>query len=459
MTFLNNGGDAVDAVEIAIKVLEDREITNAGYGSNLAMDGTVECDATIVDHYGRSGAVGAIAREAQLLLAKPALTLTEVRNPIHVARLVLEQTTKPMSLRRVPPNLLVGQGATDFAFEQGLPVLPHDALISAAAKERWLRWRVDLKRAGGEEGNESGTEPSSQRSEDHGRHVRQNEHDSQSTLQSIWNEGQPISPQSTPKTTPMNLSIDGEKTGFSRRPGPFCESTADTPAATPVAGLGAASAQRSGRGHHALSPKQSVLPPTYKHQHGSDGHANSYDESSDEDNTFIDTNPQWKRPKKISSGLFDGSSTMLGNASTPSLPIDLPSGPRVPGRADYITDTVGAIAIDCFGNIAAGSSSGGIGMKHRGRTGPAALVGIGSAVIPIEPEDCEKASVATVTSGTGEHMATTMAAATCASRLYHSNRRSKIGGSERTSEENAMKAFVDRDFMSELAHSEDTTLY
>lgn len=63
MTFLKNGGSAVDAVEMAITVLEDREITNAGYGSNLAMDGTVECDATIVDHFGRSGAVGAVGRE------------------------------------------------------------------------------------------------------------------------------------------------------------------------------------------------------------------------------------------------------------------------------------------------------------------------------------------------------------------------------------------------------------
>lgn len=60
MTFLNNGASAVEAVEMAIRVLEDKEITNAGFGSNLSMDGTVECDATIIDHHGRSGAVGAV---------------------------------------------------------------------------------------------------------------------------------------------------------------------------------------------------------------------------------------------------------------------------------------------------------------------------------------------------------------------------------------------------------------
>lgn len=64
MLILKNGGSALDAVEAAIKTLEDREITNAGYGSNLAMDGVVECDASIVDHFGRSGAVGAVARES-----------------------------------------------------------------------------------------------------------------------------------------------------------------------------------------------------------------------------------------------------------------------------------------------------------------------------------------------------------------------------------------------------------
>lgn len=63
MVFIKNGGTALDAVEVAIRVLEDKEITNAGYGSNLAMNGTVECDATVVDHYGRSGAVGAVGRK------------------------------------------------------------------------------------------------------------------------------------------------------------------------------------------------------------------------------------------------------------------------------------------------------------------------------------------------------------------------------------------------------------
>lgn len=60
MKILRMGASAVEGVEAAIKVLEDKEITNAGFGSNLAIDGTVECDATIVDHLGRSGACGAV---------------------------------------------------------------------------------------------------------------------------------------------------------------------------------------------------------------------------------------------------------------------------------------------------------------------------------------------------------------------------------------------------------------
>ena len=59
MRFLRSGADATVAVEVAIRCLEDREITNSGFGSNLNIDGVVEGDATIVDHLGRSGACGA----------------------------------------------------------------------------------------------------------------------------------------------------------------------------------------------------------------------------------------------------------------------------------------------------------------------------------------------------------------------------------------------------------------
>lgn len=63
MAIMRAGGSAMDAVETAIRVLEDREITNAGYGSNLGFDGVVECDAIIVDPFGRSGAAGAVSRK------------------------------------------------------------------------------------------------------------------------------------------------------------------------------------------------------------------------------------------------------------------------------------------------------------------------------------------------------------------------------------------------------------
>lgn len=70
MVFLRNGGSAVDGVEMALKSLEDNEITNSGYGSNLSLDGTVECDASIMEESGRSGAVGAVDRKSRSSLGK-----------------------------------------------------------------------------------------------------------------------------------------------------------------------------------------------------------------------------------------------------------------------------------------------------------------------------------------------------------------------------------------------------
>ena len=115
---------------------------------------------------------------------------------------------------------------------------------------------------------------------------------------------------------------------------------------------------------------------------------------------------------------------------------------------DRITDTVGAIAIDLYGNIACGASSGGIGMKHRGRIGPAALVGVGAAVKPEDGDDPERTTVATVTSGTGEHMSTTTAASVCSERIYHGVRKMPGGTYSECLEEDAIKSFIEKDFMS-----------
>lgn len=112
-----------------------------------------------------------------------------------------------------------------------------------------------------------------------------------------------------------------------------------------------------------------------------------------------------------------------------------------------ITDTVGAIAIDMYGNVAAAASSGGIGMKHRGRIGPAALVGVGATVVPPDPDDLEQTTVATVTSGTGEHMGTTMAAKTCSDRVYEGLRKVSGGKFEECSDDEAVASFIQRDFM------------
>ncbi|MFD1949155.1 isoaspartyl peptidase/L-asparaginase family protein [Sphingomonas arantia] len=94
---LASAGSALDAVEAAIRVLEDDPAFNAGRGSVFTADGTIECDAAIMD--GRDRRAGAAAG------------LTTTRNPVSLARAVME---------RSPHVLLAGRGADTFGQEQGL---------------------------------------------------------------------------------------------------------------------------------------------------------------------------------------------------------------------------------------------------------------------------------------------------------------------------------------------------
>jgi beta-aspartyl-peptidase (threonine type) len=106
-------GNRLSAIEAALQVLEENPLFNAGYGSCLTQDGQVELDASIMDGpTGRFGAVGAMG---------------PVRQAISVARRVLEAS------RHV---LLVGDGATRFALDQGFELAD---LVSPEQREFWER--------------------------------------------------------------------------------------------------------------------------------------------------------------------------------------------------------------------------------------------------------------------------------------------------------------------------------
>jgi len=99
------GGSAVDAVEAAVRALEDDPTFNAGRGSVLNAAGQVECDAAIMD--GSDLSVGAVA------------AVRTLRNPISVARRMLPER----------PVLLVGEGAEAFAREHGAELcVPEDLM-------------------------------------------------------------------------------------------------------------------------------------------------------------------------------------------------------------------------------------------------------------------------------------------------------------------------------------------
>jgi beta-aspartyl-peptidase (threonine type) len=107
------GGAALDAVEAAVRVLEDATIFDAGVGSVLNRDGDVELDAAVMDGATlRSGAVAAVRR---------------VRNPITLARRVLESHV----------ILLVAQGAERFAESVGVPLCDPADLIVERERQRW----------------------------------------------------------------------------------------------------------------------------------------------------------------------------------------------------------------------------------------------------------------------------------------------------------------------------------
>lgn len=97
---LKEGGNSLDAVEAAIRVMEDDPTFNAGKGSVFTHEGRNELDASIMD--GKTKKAGAVAG------------VTIVRNPISAARAVMEKSKHVM---------FTGRGAEVFATQQGLDIV------------------------------------------------------------------------------------------------------------------------------------------------------------------------------------------------------------------------------------------------------------------------------------------------------------------------------------------------
>ncbi|MCE3002709.1 MAG: isoaspartyl peptidase/L-asparaginase [Xanthomonadaceae bacterium] len=99
-TVLKDGGSALDAVTVPVRILEDSPLFNAGKGAVLNNAGQAELDASIMEgHTRRAGAVAG---------------LHTVKNPILLARAVMEQS---------PHVMMIGDGAEQFARQQGLELV------------------------------------------------------------------------------------------------------------------------------------------------------------------------------------------------------------------------------------------------------------------------------------------------------------------------------------------------
>ena len=111
---LEKNGRALDAVEAGARVpeadLRNHSVGRAGYPDR---DGRVTLDASIMDEHGNCGAVAAIEH---------------IAHPISVARRVMERT---------PHVLLVGDGALQFALEQGFT---REELLTPESEQAWREW-------------------------------------------------------------------------------------------------------------------------------------------------------------------------------------------------------------------------------------------------------------------------------------------------------------------------------
>jgi taspase (threonine aspartase 1) len=387
-----------------------------------------------------------------------------------------------------------------------MPIARYESLVSPAAQERWRRWSQELivaeRKEREAEAARYGISPLSSES-DHdpirlaATQERRRKYHSAAMAEALVNDAQPISPSASDDRGILQHSSSPSRAGSAGSIPQAYLSNKTTPdlneGYTDPYGPPGSYSRRSA--HPSTNSSQNFLEAGIGESTRTDGHRDGQYPMAGEDELEVRNDDYFPRgataqpdtPAAEPHTWSDGHASISGNTGNEHInrPLGTSYGsggesgnpfssefqdshgegtPKAwspeesshkdenstlpsPDTPDSITDTVGAIAIDMYGNIACGASSGGIGMKHRGRIGPAALVGIGASVIPADPDDPDRTTVATVTSGTGEHMGTTMAASVCSNRIFFSQRRTPGGGTEQVTEDEALRGFIERDFM------------
>ncbi|MFL3653030.1 MAG: isoaspartyl peptidase/L-asparaginase family protein [Pseudoalteromonas sp.] len=121
---LEKGGESLDAITTAIQVLEQSPYFNAGRGAVYTYDGNHELDASIMD--GRNREAGAVAG------------IKHIESPIQLARLVMDNSVHVM---------LSGQGAEEFAKEQGIELIENNIFDTEHRYEALLKAKQKLDKA------------------------------------------------------------------------------------------------------------------------------------------------------------------------------------------------------------------------------------------------------------------------------------------------------------------------
>ena len=117
-SILVDGGTSIEAVEKVINYLENNILFNAGKGAVFTAEGKHELDASIMQ--GKDLSSGAVAG------------VTNIKNPISLARLVMEKTDHV---------LFAGKGADDIGIQLGVDVVPNSYFHDSTNYQKWLNTR------------------------------------------------------------------------------------------------------------------------------------------------------------------------------------------------------------------------------------------------------------------------------------------------------------------------------